>query len=68
MKSTQNSIYHKISNILNKYLGLSTSAEMCDCHTNKIFKDEKSIEILKFLDLTDFMSKVITSENMLVKD
>ena len=41
---------------------------MCDCHTNKIFKDEKSIEILKFLDLTDFMSKVITSENMLVKD
>lgn len=68
MKSTQNSKNHKISNILNKNLGLSTSSEMCDCHTNKIFKDEKSIEILKFLDLTDFMSKVITSENMLVKD
>ena len=68
MKSTQNSKNHKISNILNKNLGLSTSSEMSDCHTNKIFKDEKSIEILKFLDLTDFMSKVITSENMLVKD
>ena len=43
----------KISGILEKTLSLSVIYSMCNQEYEKIFKEEKSIEILKILCLTN---------------